>query len=99
MTQYAGSQHSSSSDSFVIKTAAAMSSVDTAKIVAEDPIPAVPDIDIVVEQPVLLELSDNAGFPWMLVIIPSVAVIVIVAFLLWRSTLSRPYGFLYNDLN
>ena len=99
MTQYAGSQHSSSSDSFVIKTAAAMSSVDTTKIVAEDPIPAVPDIDIVVEQPVLLELSDNAGFPWMLVIIPSVAVIVIVAFLLWRSTLSRPYGFLYNDQN
>ncbi len=99
MTQYAGSQHSSSSDSFVIKTATAVSNVDTINIVEEDPILSVPDTDVVVEEPVLLEISEKADFPWVLVIIPGVLAVVIVAFLLWRSRLSRPYGFLYNDQN
>ena len=91
-TEYAGRQYTFSTDSFVVTSS-------VPPVAPLEPVAvAAPSIPVTVP-PVrsTTSASDSSGFPWALMAIPIAALVLLAIGALWWMSLSRPYGFLYND--
>ena len=93
-TEYAGRRHTFTTGSFVVSST------------LPSPPPVEPVVELAPVAPVTvpglpprIPAPKSSGFPWALLAIPAVIVVVAAIVALYWRTLTWPYGFLYNDRN
>lgn len=92
ITEYAGRQYTFTTDSFVVTSS-------VPPVAPLEPVAVATPLIPVTVPPVRSTAlaSDSSGLPWALMAIPIAALVLLAIWALWWMSLSRPYGFLYND--